>query len=410
MRKHRDNLTYQEVYVHISKTALIYSVKNCNYTKPIGVTKMDSPSVYLHRIVTVVPEKFYTQEFALNFLLKLAGDSEKKRNLLTKLYKGTQIRKRHTVIDDYDKDPSEYTFYPKNPTLKPEPSTAQRNDLYIKEAKRLTLKAAEQLLEETPEFNRQKISHVITVSCTGFVAPGLDFFLTRDLGLKPSVHRYNIGFMGCQGAFPGMKLARDICRADSDARVLLINVELCSVHIQQREEMDVVVSNAIFADGISAALISAHKDDAKGTKYRMDNFATSFASNTENDMAWKIGDHGFLMKLSVYVPQIVKDNIKPLMDGLFQESGIKQDEIDIWAIHPGGRSILERAEEALGITKEDLDASYRIMEEYGNMSSATIMFVLEDILKDPKKEGKVFAAAFGPGITVEVGLMEKIEG
>nr|NIR15368.1 type III polyketide synthase [Desulfobacterales bacterium] len=97
------------------------------------------------------------------------------------------------------------------------------------------------------------------------------------------------------------------------------------------------------------------------------------------------------------------------MDALFQESGIKQEEIDIWAIHPGGRSILERAEEALGLTKEDLDASYRVMQEYGNMSSTTIMFVLDDILKDSKKKGKVFSAAFGPGITVEVGLMEKIE-
>ncbi|MHA2386841.1 MAG: 3-oxoacyl-[acyl-carrier-protein] synthase III C-terminal domain-containing protein, partial [Candidatus Thorarchaeota archaeon] len=189
----------------------------------------------------------------------------------------------------------------------------------------------------------------------------------------------------------------------------VVNVELCSVHIQQREELDIVVSNAIFADGISAALISAHKDDVKGSKYTLDKFATSFAANTENDMAWRIGDHGFLMKLSVYVPNIVKENIKPLMDDLFQTSGIKQDEIDIWAIHPGGRSILEKAEEALGLTKEDLDASYRIMQEYGNMSSTTIMFVLEDILKDPKKKGKVFSAAFGPGITVEVGLMEKLE-
>ncbi len=370
---------------------------------------MNTTDVYLHRIVTVVPEKSYTQEFALEFLLKLVGDSEKKRNLLTKLYRGTQIKKRHTVIEDYDKDPSEYTFYPKNPTLKPEPSTAQRNDLYIQEAKRLTLKASEELLEETPEFDRRKISHVITVSCTGFVAPGLDFFLARDLGLKPTVHRYNIGFMGCQGAFPGMKLARDICLADPDARVLLVNVELCSVHMQQREEMDIVVSNAIFADGVSAALISAHRDDVKGTKYRLDNFATSFAADTEKDMAWKIGDHGFLMKLSVYVPKIVQDNIKPLMDGLFEESGIKQEEIDIWAIHPGGRAILEKSEEALGISKEDLDASYRVMQEYGNMSSTTIMFVLADILGDSKKKGRVFAAAFGPGITVEVGLMEKLD-
>jgi predicted naringenin-chalcone synthase len=377
----------------------------------MDATNMGTRTVYLHKIVTAVPEKFYTQEFALDFLLKLTeGESERKRNLLKKLYTGTQIRKRHTVIDDYDKDSSEYSFYPKNPTLKPEPTTAQRNDLYIEEAKRLTLKAAKQLLEETPELDKEKITHVITVSCTGFVAPGLDFFLVRDLGLNPTIHRTNIGFMGCQGAFPAMKLARDICLADADARVLVINVELCSVHIQQREELDIVVSNALFADGISAALISAHKDDVNGSKYILEKFATSFASNTENDMAWRIGDHGFLMKLSVYVPDIVKENIKPLMDGLFESSGIKQDEIDIWAIHPGGKAILEKAEEALGLRKEDLDSSYRIMQEYGNMSSATIMFVLEDILKDPKKKGKVFSAAFGPGITVEIGLMEKLDG
>jgi predicted naringenin-chalcone synthase len=366
-------------------------------------------SVYLHKIETVVPEKSYTQEFALEFLLKLVDGSEKKEKLLTKLYKGTQIRKRHSVIDDYDKDPSEYTFYPKDPNLKPEPSTAKRNDLYIEEAKKLTLKASEQLLEGIPEFDREKISHVITVSCTGCVAPGLDFFLARDLGLKPTVHRYHIGFMGCQGAFPGMKMARDVCLADPEARVLLVNVELCSIHMQQREEMDIVVSNAIFADGISAALISAHRDDVEGTKYRLENFATSFAANTENDMAWRIGDHGFLMKLSVYVPKIVQDNIRPLMDGLFKDSGIRQEDIDIWAIHPGGRAILEKAEEALGISKKDLDASYRVMQEYGNMSSTTIMFVLADILEDADKRGKVFAAAFGPGITVEVGLMEKME-
>ncbi len=371
---------------------------------------MASDTVYLHKIITKVPEKSYTQDFALEFLLRLAGDSEKKRTLLKKLYKGTQIKKRHTVIEDYDKDPSEYTFYPPNPTLKPEPSTAKRNDLFIKEAKKLTLAASKELFESIPEFDRQKITHVITVSCTGFVAPGLDFFLVRDLELNPSIHRYNIGFMGCQGAFPAMKQARDICLANPDARVLVVNVELCSVHIQQREELDIVVSNAIFADGISAALISAHKDDVHGSKYAMHKFATSFAANTENDMAWRIGEHGFLMKLSVYVPQIVKDNIKPLMDKIFEESGIKQDDIDIWAIHPGGRSILERAEEALDITKEDLDASYRVMQEYGNMSSTTIMFVLEDILTDANKKGNVFSAAFGPGITVEVGLMEKIDG
>ena len=364
----------------------------------------------MHKIATVVPEKYYTQEFALEKWLSLIGDTEEKRLILKKIYKATGIEKRHTIIDDYDKDPSDYTFYPKNPTMKPEPSTAKRNDLFITEAKRLSLKAVKKLLSDIPEFDKQKITHLITVSCTGFLAPGIDFYIVKDFDLNPGVHRFNLGFMGCQAAYPALKLARNICLSEPDARVLIVNVELCSVHIQQDFVLDLVVSNVIFADGISAALVSANKEDVKGSKLILHEFISSFAEESEEAMAWSIGDTGFLMKLSVYIPNIVQDNIRPVMEGLFRKSGVTKEEIDIWAIHPGGKAILTKVQQALAITREDLDHCYHVMQEYGNMSSSTIMFVFERILNDLNKKGIVFSAAFGPGVTIESGLLEKIDG
>lgn len=369
---------------------------------------MKDTKVYLHKIATVVPEKYYTQKFALKKMKELTAKSLKDRIFLDKVYKGTQIEKRHAVIEDYDKNPEDYTFYPKNKSLKPEPTTEQRNDLYAEKAIELSLKVVRNLFDNSPEFNKDHITHIITVSCTGCMAPGFDFYIVRDLGLPISIHRYHLGFMGCQGAFPAMKLARNICISEPDARVLVVNVEICSVHLQQIRKLDIAIANAIFADGVSAALISSQIDDMKGQKYLLRDFMTSIADDTEDDMAWKIGQTGFLMKLSRHVPNIVKDNISPVMDELFKRSGITQDLIDVWAIHPGGKAILEEAEEILNITKDDLRSSYHVMHQYGNMSSVTIMFVLEHILQDSEQQGKVFAAAFGPGITIEAGLLEKI--
>lgn len=369
---------------------------------------MSSSNVYIHEIATCVPENQYTQEFALDFLLKLIGDTYKKKNFLKKVYQSSAIYKRHTVISDYGKDPSEYTFYPKNKKMLPEPSTMERNELYIKESNRLSLIAVKNLFKKLPAGMKEKITHIITVSCTGFSAPGFDFYIVKELGLSPSINRYHIGFMGCYGAFPAMKLARNICLSEENARVLVINVELCSVHFQQKFEPDIVIANAIFADGISAALISSDENDSKGNKLLLRSFFSRYVPDSEEDMAWKIGLYGFDMKLSVYVPKIIEANILSIMNELFDQSSISMDQIDIWAIHPGGKAILEKLENALNIKKEDLQVSYDILREYGNMSSSTIMFVLERILSNDKT-GNIFAVAFGPGLTIETGHLEKIK-
>ncbi len=365
--------------------------------------------VFLHKIETVVPDKSYTQKFALKKIKELTATSLKDRLFLNRVYKGTNIKKRHTVIEDYDKKPENHTFYPKNKSLKPEPTTEQRNNLYIDKAKELTIKAIRNLFNNNAEFNQQLITHIITVSCTGFMAPGLDFYIVREFNLSPHIHRYHLGFMGCQGAFPALKLARNICLSEPNARVLVVNVELCSIHFQQTRTLDQCISNAIFADGVSAAIISAHQGDFNEAKFILHDFMTSIANDSEEDMAWYIGQTGFIMKLSKYVPTIVKDNITSIMDSLFTVANITKKDIDVWAIHPGGKAILERVEEALDITPKDLQSSYHIMQEYGNMSSVTIMFVLEDIRQDSNQQGKIFAAAFGPGITIEAGLLEKID-
>jgi len=364
--------------------------------------------VYLHSIAITVPEKFYTQKFALKEMKRIVADTPYKRVFLNKVYKGTEIRKRHTVIDDYGKNPKDFTFYPKNKTLRPEPSTKQRNDLYAIEALRLGKQAVQKLFDANPNFDKSKISHVITVTCTGFDAPGLDYFIVKDFDLNPKMDRYILGFMGCQAAINALKMAKEFCQSNPEARVLIVNVELCSVHLQQDWNTHQVIANAIFADGITAALVSAVESDTEGSKFVLHDFATEIIPGTEEDMSWNIGDTGFGMKLTLNVPRVVKANVNKILEELLEKAGKTKKDIKIWAIHPGGKTILTKSQEALNLTPEDLDASYHVMKEYGNMSSATIMFVLEHILKDEEKQGLTFATSFGPGITIEASLMEKI--
>lgn len=367
---------------------------------------MPHRNIYLHRIATQVPETFYTQDYALELMTQLIGDTEDKRAFLSKIYRSSGIGKRHTVIDDYGKNPEDYRFYPKNISLKPEPGITSRNDLFIREANRLSLAAVNKLFDILPNVGREKITHLITVSCTGFSAPGFDLHLAKNI-LSSRVNRTHIGFMGCYAAFPALKLARSICMAEPDARVLVVNAELCTLHFQQSHDLDILVANMLFADGVSAALVSAHEEDSDGNRITLHRLSSRIIPGTEENMAWKIGELAFDMKLSAYVPQILEDNISSVMNEFYSETGISREEINLWAIHPGGRQILDRLRMALSITPEDLSNSYSVLNEFGNMSSSTIMFVLEKFIAKADS-GKMFSAAFGPGLTVETGYFEMV--
>jgi predicted naringenin-chalcone synthase len=360
---------------------------------------------YIHAIASRVPEHSYTQEFALDFLMNIQGTTNRKREFLKKIYANTGIEKRHTVIGDYGKSPEDYTFYP-GASLEPEVSTKDRNDVYIIESEKLSEQVSRDLFAKLPPGYDKKITHIITVSCTGMAAPGIDFHIMKSLGLSPTVNRYHVGFMGCYAAFPAMKLARNICLSEPDAKVLVVNLELCSLHLQLKWEPDIIVANAIFADGASAALVSSDPADSNGSSIVMKDFKSYIIPKSEKDMAWQIGKHGFDMKLSLYVPQLIDKNIKPVMKSLFESCGITRDEIDIWAVHPGGRAILEKVQNSLKIKKEQLSYSYDILRNFGNMSSVTIMFILQSILEDDSR-GSIFSCAFGPGLTVESGYLVK---
>ena len=365
----------------------------------------DKTKVYLQGIETAVPPNAYSQEYAREFMRALPAYDDKVKRFIDRIYQRSAIERRHTVIDDYGKDPSEYRFYPPSEDLLPEPSIDKRNDLFIPAANKLSLQAAEHLLDGRYGATAGDITHLVTASCTGFSAPGFDFYLAKTLPLPASVDRFHIGFMGCYAAFPALKLAHAICRTDPGATVLVVATELCTLHFQQRLDADFIISNALFADGTGAALVSARTWTA-GPRLEMNAFSSIVIPDSEEEMSWKVGSVAFDMRLSAYVPKFVGSAIRDVVERLSGEMGITPREISHWAIHPGGRAILDRSIEALELPPESLDHSYAILKDYGNMSSATILFVLKRHLESPGS-GALFASAFGPGLTVESALMNK---
>lgn len=359
--------------------------------------------VAIRDIATAVPDTSYTQQFALDFLLSLPSFDESQKRFLSRIYRNTGIDKRHSVVSDYAAEPAQRELYPPSEDFLPEPGLAARNRIFIREADRLSETAARRLLEGLPDVDPRSITHLVTVSCTGFSAPGFDLHLVKALGLSPGTNRLHVGFMGCFAGFPALKTANDICRANKDARVLIVAVELCTLHFQQRPDPDFMVANSLFADGAAALLVEG-PGVSSGRRFVLEHFASTVIPDSVKDMAWEIGPLAFDMRLSRYVPRLVAGNIGTILTELLERAGRSREDIDIWAIHPGGRAILDRTADSLGIETTALHHSYDVLRDYGNMSSVTIFFVLKHIL-DSEPAGRVCAAAFGPGLTVETGLL-----
>ena len=324
--------------------------------------------------------------------------------LLKRIYKSSGIEQRHSVLTDYCKLPGEFEFFPNDPSVS-FPSTAKRMAVYKENALNLAIAAIENCLAP---IKQPQITHVITVSCTGMYAPGIDIEIVQKLKLASSTKRTSINFMGCYGAFNGMKAADSICRADPDATVLLVCVELCSIHIQNNFTLDSLISNAIFADGAAAVLIQS-KLELSQKHLKFTSFYCDIMPKTHDDMAWHIGDFGFDMVLSAYVPEAIKSGILAFSEGLLRQSNQSLSDVDYFAIHPGGVKILQACESAFNITSYDNRFSYDVLRQYGNMSSATVLFVLKEIwanLGEVDDQKTLFSCAFGPGLTLESMLLE----
>jgi predicted naringenin-chalcone synthase len=208
--------------------------------------------------------------------------------------------------------------------------------------------------------------------------------------------------MGCFAAFPALRLAQSICQADPSANVLVVCAELCTLHLKYTTHMDDMIATSVFADGAAAALVSSYSGDAPALA--IDALETTLTPDSEADMAWTIGDSGFDIVLSTYVPEVIRSNIQAVLEPLFARYGIYQNDIAHWAIHPGGRAILDKLEHALSLNEEQLAPSRQVLHDYGNMSSATILFVLAETLRRAQADARVMGLAFGPGLTVESGL------
>ncbi len=311
------------------------------------------------------------------------------------LYHQSGISQRYSVIADYSKPVSEWKFYPPTENIEPFPSLEQRMNLYNRQAPLLSVDAIRDCLGH--QYETESITHLITVSCTGMSAPGLDLQLVELLQLKKNTWRTSVNFMGCYAAIHAMKIADAICNADVQARVLVVCTELCTLHFQKEATMDNITSSMLFGDGAAAMLITG---DDKEEGLQISSFYSEIIPKGKRDMAWELSSSGFLMTLSGYIPDLIEEDFASLVDRALQQEKLKRNDISRWCIHPGGKRILEAINKSLRLEENSLETSRRILNDYGNLSSATILFVLKEMLEE-KKEMKLLGAAFGPGLTVE---------
>ncbi len=363
-------------------------------------------AAYIQHISTAVPENEYLQEDMRDTMKELVGETELQRRVIHQIYSRSGIQKRYSVLTDFHPGGRQQLYYNGHG---PSPGTGVRNKIYEKHGRALYIQAARDIMRNHTEVKPSEITHLITISCTGFYAPGPDFDIIKSLGLDPGIDRYNLGFMGCYAVIPGLKLAATICQASPGAKVMVIANELCSIHFQTGASTDELISASVFGDGAAGTLVCGHPPDS-GPFLQLDDFASCIMPEGETDMAWTIGDNGFKMVLSTYIPEILSNNLDNFLVPVLDQYRIKKEEIGHWAVHPGGRAILDRIEQELDLSENIMEYSRNILSQYGNMSSATLLFVLREILHKAGRNSfgspaKVMALAFGPGLTIESGLM-----
>jgi predicted naringenin-chalcone synthase len=282
------------------------------------------------------------------------------------------------------------------------PTTGQRMRQYAQGAGPLALAAAGRALAAAG-LAPAAVTHLVTVSCTGFQAPGVDVELIRGLGLPAGTERTHVGYMGCHGALNGLRVARALTGSDPAARVLLCAVELCSLHYHYQWDPPKVIANALFADG-AAAVVGTGAAAGTSPLWRLTASGSCVFPDSADAMTWTVGDHGFAMTLSRHVPGVIARHLRPWLAGWLDRHGLALAEVGSWAVHPGGPKILDAVEEALGLSREATRAAREVFAEHGNMSSPTVLFILDRLRA--RGEGRpCVALGFGPGLAVEAALL-----
>ncbi len=369
----------------------------------------ETSGVSILALGTAVPAYFVEQAHLYHWMVEAVGAGPALTRWLHRLYHSSGIESRYACVPDSLHPPGESRFAPSRP-LAEIYTTAERMAIYERESVTLGTAAAQQAVQDYADQAGQavaatdvasSITHLIVVSCTGFFAPGLDLMIARQLHLRPTVERTLVGFMGCAAAFNALRLAHQIVQAQPVARVLIVCVELCSLHIQPGQERENLISASLFADG-AAACIVGRPATRQRDRFAIQGFHTMIKPDSERDMVWRIGNHGFTLRLSPQVPDRLGEVAPQSLRALLGD----YERLDFWAIHPGGRGIVDRLSQIFQLTPQQQAASRAVLRRYGNMSSPTILFVLHELrqrLRDahvPATEG--VAMAFGPGLVIEM--------
>jgi predicted naringenin-chalcone synthase len=363
---------------------------------------------FIHRIETTVPPFRFSQADARD-QLKEQVDDRRARKVIDRICDRSEIETRYSVIDDWGSDSPDALFRAGPGGKWVEPGTEERNQVFAAASRQMAVDLAARILSHSNHIATSDVTHVITASCTGFYSPGPDFYIVQELGLKPSVERYHLGFMGCYASIPALRMARQFCEANPEAVVLVVSIELCSLHLHLNgEDLESLVADLLFSDGAAAALVSARPPRPGSVTYKLGKFGSTLLPTKEPAMTWTLGNQGFKMSLSSFLPHLLGANIQPAIEPLLESQHLAMSDVDNWAVHPGGKSILDKVGEALGLRPEQLSVSRDVLRQYGNMSSATILFVLERFMQQMNggpADQVTLAAAFGPGLTVETALL-----
>ncbi|MBF0566054.1 MAG: type III polyketide synthase [Nitrospirae bacterium] len=349
-------------------------------------------AVYLNRIATAVPENDIHRKFVDSAPLMLGG--ERTRALFNRMASRSRIEHRYSFLKPISdtKQIDGEGFY----TFGSFPDTKTRMQYYERHAFSLAQKTLDKL--GLPGIT-DGITHLIVTSCTGFYAPGLDLQIVQHYGLKASTERTVIGFMGCNAALNALKLAHHIVRSEATANVLVVNLELCTLHLKETQDLEQLLSFLIFADGCAAGLVSAEPSGLE-----LQRFGSTILADSGEQITWRVGESGFDMFLSGQIPASIANGLPPHLCSIVD--GRPVEEIKHWAVHPGGRTIVDSVQKTLGLSGDSLISSRKILRLFGNMSSATIMFVLQDMMQRGGLFGSGCALAFGPGVTIESMLFQ----
>jgi len=357
-------------------------------------------------IASAVPHYRHQQEDILQFMEQVYAQPPDEQRKLRYLYRHSGIDIRYSVIPDYSREMHDWKFYPQTEGLEPFPSLETRMDWYRKHAPLLSVDAIRRCLEHG--YRDSDITHLITVSCTGMSAPGLDLQLMEHLDLPRNIYRSSVNFMGCYAAIHALKMGDMICKSTPGTRVLIVCTELCTLHFQREATLDHMASGLLFADGAAAVLMTP--DDSPGKGLYLDGFYAEVVPKGKSDMAWELSSSGFLMTLSGYVPELIGEDIEPLVARALQKTNWQKEEITHWCVHPGGKKILETIQKKLSLPPEELAPSYQVLRHFGNMSSPTILFVLKDMMHqlDYSHRNRFLGVAFGPGLTMETFMASSV--